>query len=61
MMPRPLTMLHSLPGSFVQAADFGQQPDAVPVFEIQELVEAPVQVVREKGELLPQLVGGVPA
>jgi len=54
-------MLHSLPGSFVQTADLAQQPDPVPVLEVQQLLETPMQVVREEGDLLPQLVGGVPA
>jgi hypothetical protein len=54
-------MLHSLPRSFVEAAYLAQQPDPVPVLEVQQLVEAPVQVVREEGELLPQLVVGVAA
>jgi hypothetical protein len=48
-----------LPCAFVQAADLLQQPDAVPVFEVQQPVEVPVQVVRQEGDLLPQLVVGV--
>jgi hypothetical protein len=48
-----------LPCALVQAGDFLQEPDAVAVFEIQQGVETPVQVVREIGDLLPDLVNGV--
>jgi hypothetical protein len=51
--------LHSLPCAFVQAADLLQQADAVPVFQVEQPVEIPVQVVRQEGDLLPQLVVGV--
>jgi hypothetical protein len=51
--------LHSLPCAFVQPADLAQQPDAVTVFEVEQAVEIPVQVVRQEGDLLPQLVVGV--
>jgi hypothetical protein len=51
--------LHSLPGAFVQAADLAQQPDAVPVLQVEQPIEIPVQVVRQEGDLLPQLVLGV--
>jgi hypothetical protein len=61
VVPRPLTIQHPLPGSFVQAADLAQQPEAVTVFQVEELVEVPVQVVREEGDLLPELVVRVPA
>jgi hypothetical protein len=48
-----------LPGTLVQVADLLQEPDPVTVFEIQQPVEAPMQVVRQIGDLLPQLVDGV--
>jgi hypothetical protein len=48
-----------LPCAFVQAADLLQQADAVTVFQVEQPVEIPVQVVRQKGDLLPQLVVGV--
>jgi hypothetical protein len=51
--------LHSCPCAFVQAADLTQQPDPVAVLEVEQPVEIPVQVVRQKGDLLPQLVVGV--
>jgi len=54
-----LATLHSLPCPFVQPADLAQQPDPVAVFQIQQAVEIPVQVVRQEGDLLPQLVVGV--
>jgi hypothetical protein len=45
-----------LPGSFVQRGDLSQKPDAVAVLEREQFVEAPVQVVREIRDLLPELV-----
>jgi hypothetical protein len=48
-----------LPCAFVQAADLLEQPDPVPVFQIEQPVEVPMQVVRQEGDLLPQLVVGV--
>jgi hypothetical protein len=48
-----------LPCAFVQPADLAQQPDPVAVFEVQQAVEVPVQVVRQEGDLLPQFVVGV--
>jgi hypothetical protein len=47
---------HSLPSAFVQTAHLAQQADAVTVFEVEQAVEVPVQVVRQEGDLLPQLV-----
>jgi hypothetical protein len=54
-----LATLNSLPRAFVQPADLAQEPDPVSVFEVQQAVEVPVQVVRQEGDLLPQLVVGV--
>jgi len=54
-----LATCHSLPCAFVQAADLLEQPDPVPVLQIEQPVEVPVQVVRQEGDLLPQLVVGV--
>jgi hypothetical protein len=48
-----------LPCAFVQAADLGQEADPVAVLEVEQPVEVPVQVVRQEGDLLPQLVVGV--
>jgi hypothetical protein len=45
-----------LPCPFVQRADLPEQADAVAVLQIQQLVETPVQVVRQEGDLLPELV-----
>jgi hypothetical protein len=56
---RELATDDSLPGTLVQVADLFQEPDPVTVFEIEQPVEAPVQVVRQVGDLLPQLVDGV--
>jgi hypothetical protein len=50
---------HSLPESFVQRADLLQEPDPVAVFEVQQLVQAPVQVVGQVRDLPPELVDGV--
>jgi hypothetical protein len=58
-MVRALATLHSCPCAFVQAADLTQQPDPVAVLEVEQPVEIPVQVVRQEGDLLPQLVVGV--
>jgi hypothetical protein len=48
-----------LPCAFVQAADLFQEADPVAVLEVEQLVQVPVQVVRQEGDLLPQLVVGV--
>jgi hypothetical protein len=48
-----------LPCAFVQATHLAEQADAVPVFQVEQPVEIPVQVVREERDLLPQLVVGV--
>src|SRR2546430_2120993 len=56
---RELATNDSLPRTLVQAGDLFEEPDPVAVFEIQQGVEAPVQVVREVGDLLPDLVDGV--
>jgi len=45
-----------LPCALVQTADLLEQPDPVAVLEVEQAVEGPVQVVREVGDLLPQLV-----
>jgi hypothetical protein len=45
--------------AFVQAADLLQEADPVAVLQIQQTVQVPVQVVRQEGDLLPQLVVGV--
>jgi len=45
-----------LPSAFVQATHLPQEADAVPVFQVEQPVEVPVQVVRQEGDLLPELV-----
>jgi hypothetical protein len=50
-----------LPGPFVQHGDLAQEPNPVTVLEFHQIVEAPVQVVRQVGDLLPELVMGVSA
>jgi len=48
-----------LPCAFVQAADLLEQADAITVLQVEQPVEVPVQVIRQEGDLLPQLVVGV--
>src|SRR5437867_457230 len=48
---------HLLPGTFVQVGDGGQQPGPIPMLEVEQRVEAPVQVVGEVGDLAPHLLG----
>ncbi|GAA0568278.1 hypothetical protein GCM10010172_60600 [Paractinoplanes ferrugineus] len=50
---------HSLPRAFVQAAHLPQEADAVTVFQVEQTIKIPMQVVREERDLLPQLVLGV--
>jgi hypothetical protein len=45
-----------LPCAFVQAAHLPQEADPVAVFQVEQPVEIPVQVVREERDLLPELV-----
>jgi hypothetical protein len=56
---RELATDDSLPGSLVQVADLLEEPDPVAVFEVEQPVETPVQVVRQVRDLLPQLVDGI--
>jgi hypothetical protein len=58
---RELATHHSLPRPFVEFADLLQQPDAVAVLQVEQRVEGPVQVVRQVGDLLPDLLGRVSA
>jgi hypothetical protein len=48
-----------LPCAFVQAAHLPQEADAVTVFQVEQPIEVPVQVIGQEGDLLPQLVLGV--
>jgi hypothetical protein len=48
-----------LPCALVQATDLLEQADPVTVLQVEQPVEVPVQVVRQEGDLLPQLVVGV--
>jgi hypothetical protein len=45
-----------LPCAFVQAAHLPQEADAVTVFQVEQSIEVPVQVVGQEGDLLPELV-----
>jgi hypothetical protein len=45
-----------LPCAFVEATHLPQETDAVAVFQVEQPVEVPVQVVRQEGDLLPDLV-----
>jgi hypothetical protein len=53
---RALATVDSLPCAFVQGTHLLEQPDAIAVLQVEQPVEIPVQVVREIGDLLPQLV-----
>jgi hypothetical protein len=55
-MVRASATLNSLPSALVQTADLLKQTDPVAVLEVEQAVEGPVQVVREVGDFLPQLV-----
>jgi hypothetical protein len=58
-MVRELATVDSLPRALVQPGHLAEQPDPVAVFEIQQGVQPPVQVVRQVGEFLPDLVLGI--
>jgi hypothetical protein len=45
-----------LPCAFVQAAHLLQEADPVAVFQVEQPVEIPVQVIGQEGDLLPELV-----
>jgi hypothetical protein len=45
-----------LPRALVQPAYLLEQPDPIAVLKVEQVVEVPVQVVGEVGDLLPQLV-----
>jgi len=45
-----------LPCAFVQAAHLAQEADPVAVFQVEQPIEIPVQVVGQEGDLLPELV-----
>jgi len=55
-MVRASATQHSLPCAFVQPAHLAQQPDSVSVFQVEQPIEVPVQVVRQVRDLLPQFV-----
>jgi hypothetical protein len=48
-----------LPEFLVEAADLLEEPDPVAVFEVQQVVQPPVQVVGQVRDLPPELVDGV--
>src|SRR5947199_6054235 len=48
---------HLLPGALVQAGDTGHQPGPIRVFEVEQCLERPVQVIAEVGDLVPDLLG----
>jgi hypothetical protein len=45
-----------LPCAFVQTAHLPQEADAVAVFQIEQTIEVPVQVIGQEGNLLPEFV-----
>src|SRR5262245_55319824 len=49
-----LGMAQRLPRPIVQVGDRPDQPGAVTVDQIEEVIEIPVQVVREVGDLVPE-------
>jgi hypothetical protein len=49
-----------LPRPFVEFADLFEQANPVAVLKVEQRVERPVQVVRQVGDLLPDLVEVVP-
>jgi hypothetical protein len=51
---------NSLPGTLVQLGDLLEEPDPVAVFEVEQPIETPVQVVGEIEDLPPDLVDRVP-
>jgi hypothetical protein len=61
MVRTSLPIHDPLPGPFVQHGDLPKKPDPVAVFECEQLIEAPVQVIRQVADLLPELVLRVPA
>jgi hypothetical protein len=48
-----------LPETLVQRTNLLEQPDTIAVFEVEQLIEAPVQVIRQVCDLPPDLVDGV--
>jgi len=48
-----------LPESLVEATDLLEQPYPVAVFEIQQIVQSPMEVVGQERDLAPELVDGV--
>jgi hypothetical protein len=59
MVRAGLVTADPLPESLVQAADLFEQPYPVAVFEIQQIVQAPVEVIGQERDLPPELVDGV--
>jgi len=45
-----------LPCAFVQSAHLLEETDAVTVFQVEQPIEVPVQVIGQEGDLLPELV-----
>jgi hypothetical protein len=45
-----------LPCAFVQAAHLLQEADPVAVFQVEQPIEIPVQVVSQESDLLPELI-----
>jgi hypothetical protein len=58
---RELSTEHPLPRPFVEFANLFEQANPIAVLEIEQRVERPVQVVRQVGDLLPDLVEVVPS
>src|SRR5581483_5792520 len=58
---KPLGILaHRLPGPFVEGSHGAHHPYSIEVFQVQQVVQRPVQVVGQVGDLLPQRVRRVP-
>src|SRR3954453_9049612 len=57
---KPLGILAPrLPGPLVEGSHRAHHPYSVEMFQIQQVVQRPVQVIGEVGDLLPQCVGGI--
>jgi hypothetical protein len=51
----------SLPEPLIQLTDLLKQTNSVGVFEIEQFIQTPVQMVCQKCEFPPEFVGGVPS
>jgi hypothetical protein len=51
---------HSFPRPFVEAGHLVDHPAAIAVLQVEELVEVPMEVIGQVGDLLPELAFRVP-